>query len=178
MTDSRLAKSVVRDEQPHDATAIRAVNEQAFGQAGEADLVDALRARGAVTLSLVAVVEDEIIGHILFTPAPIVDAAGAATAAVALGPMAVHPAHQRRGIGSRLVEVGLERLRAAGHQLVVVLGHPTYYPRFGFVPASRLAIGCTWDVPDDVFMALELGAGAARGFSGTAHYQPEFMTVD
>ncbi|MDX1389526.1 MAG: N-acetyltransferase, partial [Acidobacteriota bacterium] len=83
----------------------------------------------------------------------------------------------RRRIGGALVERGLEVCRAAGHDRVVVLGHAEYYPRFGFVPASRFGVGCEYDVPDDVFMALELRPGAFEGVSGTARYAPEFGDV-
>ena len=91
--------------------------------------------------------------------------------------MAVLPDHQRCGVGSRLVERGLQVLRGEGHQAVIVLGHPEYYPRFGFVPASRFGIRSTYDVPDNVFMALELQPGSLQNCAGTVHYQPEFDAV-
>lgn len=169
----RAAELSIRPEGPGDQRAVRRVNEEAFGGAVEADLVEALRAAGAVTLSLVAEQDDRIVGHILFSPVTI----GAGTASghgLALGPMAVVPDLQRRGIGGRLVEAGLDACRRAGHERVVVVGHPAYYPRFGFVPASRFGLACEFEVPDEVFMALELRAGAYAEVAGTVRYRPEF----
>lgn len=168
--------TAIRRETPADVRAVRTVNEQAFGRPAEADLVDRLRDRGAVTLSLMAVLDGEIVGHILFSPLEIVSGE-ARHHGVALGPMAVLPAHQRRGIGSRLVRAGLERLREGGEELVIVLGHAEYYPRFGFTRASTFGIRCPLDVPDEVFLALELRPGAARGRSGVVRYAPEFDEV-
>jgi putative acetyltransferase len=88
--------------------------------------------------------------------------------------MAVLPDHQRSGIGSRLVEEGLQACRAADHRLVVVIGHDTYYPRFGFVEAATLGLRCEYDVPSEAFMALELGPGSVTGRSGTIRFRPEF----
>jgi len=166
----------VRHEAPDDVPAVRDVNERAFGGRAEADLVDRLRDRGAVTLSLVAVVQETVVGHALFSPVEIVGT-GVQASAIALGPMAVFPEYQQQGIGSRLVHCALDELQAAGHGLLVVLGHPQYYPRFGFVPAARFGLRCEFDAPDEAFMALELGPGAWRGRSGTVRYQPEFHAV-
>ena len=171
-----MNQPMVRPELPEDAASIRAVNLSAFGQPGEADLVDALRSAGKVTVSLVAVVDGRVAGHILFSPVTIASEGGEVEA-LGLGPMAVVSDLQRRRIGGALVERGLEVCRAAGHDRVVVLGHAEYYPRFGFVPASRFGVGCEYDVPDDVFMALELRPGAFEGVSGTARYAPEFGDV-
>lgn len=163
----------IRDERPEDAPAIHALNEQAFGQAQEGNIVDALRRHGAVTLSQVATLEGRVVGHILYSPVTI---AGRLEGA-ALGPMAVSPGHQGRGIGSRLVREGNERLRQAGCPYIIVLGHPGYYPRFGFEPASRFGVTCEWEVPDDTFLLLALDPGRMHGVSGLAVYRPEFSTV-
>ncbi len=171
-----MTEPIVRPERSEDAASIRAVNLSAFGQPDEADLVDALRSAGKVTTSLVAAIGERVVGHILFSPVTIVSASGEIPA-VGLGPMAVLPDLQRRGIGGVLVEQGLEACRSAAHDLVVVLGHAEYYPRFGFVPASRFGVGCEYDVPDEVFMAIELRPGAFDGVSGTARYAPEFGAV-
>jgi putative acetyltransferase len=166
----------IRDESREDAGAIRFVLEQAFGESNEADLVEMLRRRGAITLSLVAVQENEVVGHILFSPVTI-ESGGSSLNAIGLGPMAVLPPYQRKGIGSQLVRIGLEQCGHAGHEIVVVVGHPEYYPRFGFAPAKQRGIRCEFDVPDDVFMVLELREGAVGGRGGIVKYQPEFTSA-
>ena len=166
----------LRPELPSDVPAIRRVNVAAFPSPAEANLVDALRTNGAATLSLVAERDGRIVGHILFSPVTVESPAGNFTA-VGLAPMAVEPGLQRSGIGSALVRAGLDALRAAGHEVVVVLGHPGYYPRFGFVRASLHGIRWERDAPDDAFMALELAPGALRGRGGVVRYRPEFAGV-
>lgn len=136
-------------------------------------MVCRLREGGKVTLSLVAVEDDRVVGHILFSPVTI-ESEAEVRAAAGLAPLAVLPELQRSGIGSRLVRAGLEECRNAGHECVVVLGHPDYYPRFGFVPAICYGVRCEFDVPDEAFMVIELREGALRGRAGTARYQPEF----
>ena len=165
----------IRPESAEDIAAIRAVNLAAFGTSVEADLVDSLRAQAAPIISAVAEDAGVIVGHILFSPVTLI---GQTTPAMmGLAPMAVAPARQRRGIGSSLVRAGLEECRRIGARAVVVLGHPEYYPRFGFVPASRFALRCEYDVPDNAFMALELDAGALTGMSGVIRYHPAFGSV-
>ena len=152
--------------------AIREVNRRAFGQEQEGAIVDALRANGAAQLSLVASLDGRIVGHILYSPVQVGDVVGAG-----LGPMAVLPDYQRRGIGSRLVEAGIQRLEEQGCPFVVVVGHPAFYPRFGFEPARRRGIACEWSVPDDVFMVRVLDAGRMGGSTGVVRYRPEFSTT-
>lgn len=167
---------LIRPEMPEDARQVRTVNERAFGQRTEADLVDRLRESCAGSVSLVAV-DDGIVGHILFTPV-VVATAGRTVPGMGLAPMAVLPERQRQGIGSRLVTRGLEILRDRGCPFVVVIGHPDYYPRFGFQPASRHGFACQWDgVPDAAFMILILDANAMRDVSGIAKYREEFNEV-
>lgn len=167
---------VIRHEKPGDERAVRRVNEQAFAGTEEADLVDALRPRGEVLISLVATEDRQVVGHILFTLVT-VESCDERWDAVGLGPMAVLPAVQRQGIGSRLVEAGLEECRRAGHDVAVVLGHPEFYPRFGFRPARPWGICWETDVPEDVFMVVELREGALGGRQGVVKFLPQFSGV-
>jgi putative acetyltransferase len=139
-------------------------------------LVDKLRQRGAFTLSLVAEMAGQVVAHALFTPVDVVEDEGSWTA-VALGPVAVAPDHQKQGIGDQLIRAGLAMCHERGDDIVAVLGHPTYYPRFGFVPAVRYGIKSEYDVPDDVFMLIELREGALAGRRGIVNYQAEFNEV-
>jgi putative acetyltransferase len=164
----------IRDETPSDIAAVRTVNERAFGTPEEACIVDAIRSNCDDIISLVAEADGAVVGHILFSPADI-RGASCAMHGFGLAPMAVMPERQNQGIGSLLVRAGLERLRAQGCPFVIVLGHPDYYPRFGFTPASAAGIACQWPgVPDEAFMLLSLDEEATRGISGTAYYRDEF----
>ncbi len=166
----------IRPEQKEDKAAIRAVNNAAFGRPGEGQLVDLLRTAGAITLSLVAEKAGRVVGHILFSPARI-EGANRAVDVIALGPVAVLPERQGQGIGGQLIRAGLEQLKAAGHDAVILIGHPTYYPRFGFVPAPPLGLACEFDVPDEVFMVYEFRPGSLEGIRGTAYFHDAFRAV-
>jgi putative acetyltransferase len=164
----------VRKEQPDDIGAVRAINDAAFGQSAEAQIVDALRAKCPEALSLVAVDEEQIVGHIFFSPVS-VSCDGVLTGGMGLAPMAVAPDRQRQGIGSRLVRAGIRALRERGCRFIIVVGHPDYYPRFGFVPASRFGLTCQWDgVPDEAFLVLVLDDSVIPQLTGTAAYRDEF----
>lgn len=167
---------LIRTEHAGDEVAVADLNDAAFGGADESRLVELLRRSGHPTISLVATTRNEVVGHILFTPV-VVDAPGSPIAALGLGPMAVRPASQRRGIGSRLVKAGIEECARRGCEIVVVLGHAHFYPRFGFRPAHLLGLRSEFAVPDDVFMAMELVGGAMMGRSGLVRYLPEFGGV-
>ncbi|HEX7027524.1 MAG TPA: N-acetyltransferase [Gammaproteobacteria bacterium] len=162
----------IREERVEDRDLIRSLHTQAFGTAAEADLVDALRDSGVPCISLVAWENHELRGHILFTPVAL--SGHADLKLMGLAPMAVMPAYQRRGIGSRLVGAGLERCAARDYDAVVVLGHPDFYPRFGFEPSIHYAITSEYDVPDEAFMIRELRAGVLRDVSGIIRYHPLF----
>ena len=165
----------IRAEKPADRIAVYRVNERAFERAGEADLVERLRA-AAPHVSLVAIDDGEIVGHIFFSPVAL--APGHEDLNLfGLAPMAVAPERQNQGIGAALVERGLAECRALGVDAVFVLGHPEYYPRFGFAPAETFGIGCEYDVPAEAFMALELRPGALANRTGTIRYRPEFAQV-
>jgi putative acetyltransferase len=164
----------IRFERTVDAPRIHDVNQAAFGSATEADIVDALRATGVELISLVAEEDGDIVGHILFSPVTITGVAG--LRAMALAPMAAIPDRQRHGIGSALVHAGLEECRRRRVEAVFVIGHPEYYPRFGFTRASGFGVSAEFDVPDDAFMALELIDGAMRGQTGVVHFHEVFRT--
>ena len=121
--------------------------------------------------------KEKIIGHILFTKLKILNEAGEEYISLSLAPMAVLPSYQNLGIGSELVKSGLEKAAKLGHKSVIVLGHDKYYPRFGFEPASKWKITCPFEVPDEVFMAIELVPGALKNVSGEVHYPKEFDEV-
>ena len=166
----------IREECPEDIEAIRAVNQEAFGQPQEGQLVDALRTNGGVLLSLVATLNGRVVGHILYSPLS-VGSDGEKVIGAGLGPMAVLAEYQRQGIGGKLIETGNQKLREVGCAFIVVLGHLEYYPRFGFKPASGYGIQCEWDVPDNVFMVLVMDQSKMKGVSGLAKYRQEFSSV-
>ncbi|OGO20943.1 MAG: hypothetical protein A2144_14065 [Chloroflexi bacterium RBG_16_50_9] len=164
---------IVRQETTEDAEAIYNINNEAFGQKAEAELVKALRDRSALMISLVAIDGNGVVGHIAFS-AVRVESVTPSFKAMVLAPMAVLPAYQRRGIGLQLVQAGLEECRRLGYDAVVLVGHPDYYPRFGFVPARAKGLECEFDVSDEAWMVLELRQGALRGKRGKVRFQPEF----
>lgn len=166
---------IVRPEQPADITATRQVNLAAFDTPAEADLVDALRAEARPLVSLVGEVDGEVVGHILFSPVSLGEHTGLHL--MGLAPMAVLPSHQRRGIGSALVRAGLQHCRQLGIGAVAVLGHPDYYPRFGFRPSTRFGISSEYDAPAEAFMVLELQEGYLAGRSGVIRFHPAFRGV-
>ena len=165
----------IREETEDDHAAVRALNLAAFDSAAEADLVDTLRLNASPTISLVAEYHGGIIGHIMFTPVTIGD--NNALRALGLAPMAVSPDYQNRGVGSELARHGIGWCRGLGFDAMVVLGHPEFYPRFGFKPASGFGLRCEYDVPDEAFMAMELEPAALLDVSGTVRYHEAFRNV-
>jgi putative acetyltransferase len=163
----------IRVERREDHAAVRQVIELAFGQPNEANLVEALRVAASPLVSLVAENEGEIVGHILFSPVSIESEDGP-WAAMGLAPLAVRPEHQRSGIGGKLIQAGLRACHDLGHDLIFVLGHSDYYPRYGFKTAKTLDFTCEYPVPDEVFMVAELTPQAARGRRGLVKYHPAF----
>ena len=167
---------ITRAEQSGDEAAIRRVNQIAFDRPEEANLVDALRGSEAWLSELSLVAEDDsgIVGHALFS---VVDLNGGVEL-LSLGPMAVVSHRQRTGVGKALVMHGRERARQTTYPLVVVLGHPGYYPRFGFEPARRLGVDTPYDVPDEAWMALRLPAYDEKRPRGTVRYPPAWAVCD
>ena len=165
--------TAIRVEEAQDVSQVRTLNERAFGQPAEADVVDKLRVACGDYLALVA--DDEgIVGQIVFTPA-VVEGPGSRVVGMGLAPLAVTPDCQRQGIGSALTRRGLEILRERGCPFVIGLGHPEFYPRFGFERASAHGLTCRWEgIPDEAFMVLILDAGVMEGVSGVAAYRDEF----
>jgi len=168
----------IRPEEPGDCDAVAQVNEAAFERPAEAELVNALREQAYPVISLVATIEDRVVGHILFSPVIAEEALVSPGLVMGLAPMAVAPDFQRKGIGTKLVEAGLDACVQLGCTAVAVLGHPEYYPRFGFAPASRFGIRCEYEVPDEVFMAMELVPDALEGCHGLVKYHPAFAEVE
>lgn len=167
---------VIREEKPEDIEAIRRINEEAFGQPAEADIIDKLREACENFLSIVAVQGEEVIGHIFFSPASIGgEGVALEVSGMGLAPMAVYPRCHGQGIGSLLIHTGIKMLKEKGCPFIIVLGYPEYYPRFGFERASRYGIHSQWsEVPDEAFMILILNKTAMVGASGVARYRKEF----
>jgi putative acetyltransferase len=166
----------LRSESPEDIPAIHHIHTAAFERPNEAELVDALRRNKALTISLVAILDGRLVGHIAFSPVTITSST-ATMEALGLAPMAVLPTYQRRGIGSQPVEAGLTACRKTPYGVVVVLGHPHYYPRFGFVPAKPWGIVWEHDAPEEAFLVKEIHEGALVHTRGVVKYRPEFATV-
>ena len=170
--DLPAPRLAIRDEAPADVETIREVARRAFDRAGEAVLVDRLRADGALAVSLVAELDGRVVGHVAFSPVAIEGARDV----VGLGPVAVLPALQTCAIGARMIEEGLARARERGARAAVVLGHTDYYPRFGFVVSTRFEIHYP-GVPEDAFMAAELAPSALAAAHGAVRYHPAFEVV-
>jgi putative acetyltransferase len=166
----------IRTENPDDVAAVYNIQSLAFGQPNEANLVDALRQHADPFISLVAELSGQIIGHIFFSPVSIEDE-NSSFMAMGLVPLAVLPEFQNQGIGSALVTAGLDECQRLGHDVVVVLGHPKYYPRFGFVSGHSKGIRSEYNVPADVFMVSELTSGALKGRKGLVKYHAAFSKL-
>lgn len=165
----------IRKENPRDYSAIKEINDLAFEQTQESELIDQLRSNCEKFLSLVAVEEKKRVGHIFFSEA-IIDTNNSPVQGMGLAPLAVLPQYQNKGIGSRLVKEGIDILKDMNSPFIIVLGHSEYYPRFGFEKASLHNIKCQWnDVPEDAFMILILDKKKMSGVSGTGRYRDEFI---
>jgi len=167
--------TTIRPETAEDYAAIREVTLLAFDQEKEAQLVEDLRGLSDFIpeLSLVAVQDGQVVGHILFSPM-VIETERGAVPALSLAPLSVRPECQNQSVGSQLVREGLERCRSLGHEVVVVVGHPDYYPRFGFSSARAKGLEAPFEVPDEAFLVLELAPGALDGVAGTIKYPPPY----
>ena len=166
----------IRKEKDSDKEKIWKVNAEAFETGAEANLVNALRDSGISFISLVAVEGEEIVGHILFTAVELIgDDSGLKI--IGLAPMAVLPKFQKKGIGSQLVKTGIEHCSNQGYDAVVVLGHPEYFPKFGFVPSVKYGIKSEYDAPDEAFMVFELKKNSLKDKSGIIKYHTAFDSI-
>ena len=168
------ANVLIRLEQPGDEAAVRTVNEHAFEGPEEARIVDRMRERGKALISLVATAGEQVVGHILFSQVTL-ERPRDDLRLIGLAPMAVMPEFQRQGIGSMLVEAGLRHCRELDFDAVIVLGHPDYYPRFGFSRASAFGLSNEYG-EDDAFMVQELQTGSLQGVQGVVRYAPEYAS--
>ncbi len=158
---------IVRPQQPGDEEGIARVTEAAFGRPDEARLVAAL----VPVISLVAEDEGQLVGHVLVSEVSL-----DGRPVLQLGPLSVHPDRQREGIGSVLTEAALERAELLGEPLVLLVGHPWYYPRFGFEPARPLGIEPPIDVGDSFWMVKRLAAYELH-HRGQVTWPPQWLAV-
>jgi putative acetyltransferase len=166
---------IIREENSADFECIRHVNIDAFPTQAEADLVESLRISANPFISLVAERENHTIGHILFTPVTLEN--GKNLHLMGLGPMAVLNQFQNQGVGAELVTNGLIKCKQENVDAVVVLGHPNFYPKFGFTPSVHYKIKSEYNVPDDVFMIYECIPNILMGSTGIIKYHPTFGIV-
>ena len=169
----------IREEREIDYQDVFDVNRIAFGREDEAKLVHILRNSHSFIpgLSIVALSDQKIIGHILFTKLKIKSKSGQIFQSLTLAPMAVLPKYQNMGVGGQLIKYGFQKASAFGYQSVIVLGHEDYYPRFGFSPASQWNITCPFEVPENIFMGIELIEGGLTGVNGVVEYPAEFHSI-
>lgn len=164
-----------RPENDKDRAAIFETNKLAFPEDNEARLVDMLRESESYVngLSIVAENDGEIVGHILFSKLKIESPEGDFVV-LSLAPLAVKPDFQRQGIGSGLIKEGIKACKMSGYKAIVVVGHPEYYPRFGFTSAREKGLEAPFPVPDEAFMIYELSPGSLDNIRGVIRYPPEF----
>ncbi|MBG0771190.1 MAG: N-acetyltransferase [Anaerolineaceae bacterium] len=178
MKQKAFSPIIIRKEIQEDISVIREVNLKAFKGPGEAQVVDLLREKCDPFVSIVAELRGQIVGHILFTPVRLVTDNGEVLEGMGLAPLSVHPDFQNQGIGRILCEAGLDEMQAQEVPFVVVLGHPNYYPRFGFEPASDHKLRCAYEgVPPEAFMIKIFQPQILEGLSGVIHYRAEFDEV-
>ena len=164
----------IREERREDYQAVRDVNNQAFNQPQEGMIIEKIRESGVEILSLVAIIDNKIVGHIFFSPVRM-EEQPTLKDGMGLAPMAVLPDYQQQGIGSKLIKEGIQRLKLKSVPYIIVLGHKDYYPKFGFETASKYGLKCQWDgVPDEAFMVMILDDKMKPKIHGVAKYSDEF----
>ena len=166
----------IREEELTDTEAIWNINADAFETVAEANLVNILRNSGCTFISLVAETENQVVGHIFFTPVELTGNKNKLKL-FGLAPMAVLQKYQNKGIGTQLIKAGIEICKSKGCDAVVVLGHPGYYPKFGFVPSVTHGIKSEYEVPDEVFMILELVPNSLKDHQGVIKYHDLFNSI-
>jgi len=164
--------AILRPESASDYPAVRRIHEQAFGRPDEANLVERLRPKAGTLLSLVALRRGEAVAHAFFTRV-VIECDSGYDRGVGLAPLAVLPEHQRSGLGTDLVRHGIAALKDRRHGVLVVLGEPAFYTRFGFRPANTFGLMCSYDVPPECFLALPLDTGYCGG-GGLVRYASAF----
>lgn len=170
---------VIRQETPADVEAVKNVHQLAFGRPDESALVESIRQSDSYIpeLSFVALIDDQIVGHVLFSIVHI-DTEPEPKRVLALAPLAVRPDYQRVGVGARLTHHGLAEAKARGWDAVIVLGQPSYYPRFGFQPSHEFGIESPFPLNDpSAFMVMEMAEDALENCSGMVVYPDFFMTL-
>ncbi len=164
----------IREEKNSDFDSIKYVNDQAFNQPHEGNVIEKVRNTDSKILSLVAEMDNKIVGHIFFSSVEI-EGHSEIKNGMGLAPMAVLPEYQKQGIGKKLINEGIKVLKEKKVPFVIVLGHEHYYPKFGFEIASKYGIKCQWDgVPDEVFMVMILDKDKMRSVRGVAKYKEEW----
>ena len=162
---------IVRAELPFDYKKIKEINDKAFNQEIEGKLVDKLREANCDIISLVAVFDNQVVGHIMFSPVEINNE----VVGMGLAPIAVIPEFQNKGIGSELIKAGIEEVKKRNYSLIVVIGHAEYYSHFGFIPASKCGLKSEYDVPNEIFMALNFNE--TKWNNALVKYRPEFAVL-
>jgi len=178
MNFDKHLKFTIQEETEQNLQGIRLVHRLAFQRDDEAEVVDRLRENCPVFISLVAKIGDKVIGHVLFTPARLIQNQGWSIEGLGLAPLAVLPEYQKQGVGTGLCVEGLTRAALSEFPFVVVLGDSAYYPRFGFKIASTFGIRCAYEnVPDEAFMIKILKPKIVTDVEGVVYYRQEFDSV-
>ncbi len=164
----------IRVENKDDLITIKEINNKAFGQPEEGNIIDKIRASGSQILSLVAEIDQKIVGHIFYSEAEI-EHDNERIIGMGLAPMAVLPEYQKQGVGKKLINESISILKKKPIAFIIVLGHEDYYPKFGFDKASKYGISCQWDgVPDEAFMIMILDKEKMENVHGVARYRDEW----